>query len=157
MRSSPQRKILLLFFVAALTLVVPAPGQQGKGSGGGRGNRWGEEGDEPKYDPKTLVTVSGTIQEIGTHAGRLGTPRSRILIHTKTSGIEANIEANLGPSSFLEENRVTLEKGEAVTVTGSKVKHDGMEIVLVREIRSKTRTFLLRTEDGSPRWEARHR
>ena len=154
---SPGSKTIPFLLLCALMLAAPMPSQQpgsGQGGGSGRGNRWGDpSGDEPKYDPKTVVTVSGTVQEVGTHRSRRGTARTQISIKTA----DRVVVANLGPSVFLDEKKLKLAKGNAVTVTGLIVKHDGEEFLLAREIKTGSQTFVLRSEDGSPKWEERHR
>ena len=154
---SPGSKTILFLLMCAVMLAAPMPGQQpgsGQGGGRGKGNRWGDPtGDEPKYDPKTVTTVSGIVQDVGTHTSRRGTSRTQISIKTA----DRVVVANLGPSVFLNEKRLKLAKGEAVTVTGSMVKHEGEESLLAREIKTGSQTFVLRSEDGSPKWEERHR
>ena len=100
-----------------------------------------------------MVTVRGVVQEVATHLGRLGTPRAQIFITSATR----TIEVNLGLSSFLEEKKLTLAKGDSIAVTGSKVKRGDGFMILAREIRNGTQSLVLRSEDGSPKWEQRHR
>jgi hypothetical protein len=148
----PRIKAATLFLLTLAMFAVSAAGQQA-GSGEKR-NRWGEESDDdPKYDPQTEVSVRGVIQEVGTHYGRRGTPRTEIFI-TRPSGVLA---ASLGPTSFLEEKKLNLSKGDSVAVTGSRVKTEAGERILARRIEAHGRILELRSKDGTPKWEERHR
>ena len=145
-------RVALCSLLLATILAVPSFAQQA--GGGGKRNRWGEPSDDdPKYDPKTETTVKGAIWQVRPHFGRRGTPRAVILI-TVAGGV---VEANLGPTSFLDENKLKLTPGDAVTVTGSKVKDGKGERVLGREITVGKQTLVLRSKDGQPKWEERHR
>lgn len=148
----PRTRAATLFVLTLAIFAVSAAGQQA-GSGDKR-NRWGEASDDdPKYDSRTEVTVHGVIQEVGVHYGRRGTPRTEIFI-TRPSGVAA---ANLGPASFLEENKLKLSKGDSVGVTGSKVKTDAGERILARRVEVRGQILELRSKDGTPKWEQRHR
>jgi hypothetical protein len=146
-------RIWVIFF-CLLFLSVAAISSLAGQAGGGKRNRWGEPSDDdPKYNLKSEVTASGVVEKVGDHRGRRGTPRTEITLKTP-AGI---IEANLGPAIFLEENKLKLVKGDAVIVTGSQVSTSGGERILAREVRKASQTVVLRSPDGQPRWEQRHR
>lgn len=147
------RSFSAFLFLLMLAAFAVSAAQQPAGSGEKR-NRWGEASDDdPKYDPKTEVSIRGVIQEVGTHYGRRGTPRTEIYI-TERTGL---VVANLGPSSFLEENKFKLSRGDTVNVTGSKVKTGAGERILARRVEMRGHILELRSPDGSPKWQDRHR
>jgi hypothetical protein len=67
------------------------------------------------------------------------------------------IRVNLGPSWFLTQEKYAFAKGEAVTVTGSRVKMDASEVVIAREIKKGTQTMTFRDAKGFPKWSGRGR
>ncbi len=46
-------------------------------------------------------------------------------------------------------------KGDALVVTGSKVKQEELEVILAREMVKGTDTLMFRDEKGKPVWDDR--
>jgi hypothetical protein len=46
----------------------------------------------------------------------------------------------------------TLAKGDEVSLTGSKVKQDGADMILAREVVKGNDTLVLRDDKGKPVW-----
>jgi hypothetical protein len=49
---------------------------------------------------------------------------------------------------------MTFSKGDEIALTGSKVKQEGADLILAREVVKGTDTLLLRDEKGRPIWKA---
>jgi len=62
------------------------------------------------------------------------------------------VDVYLCPKSFLEEMGVSFSKGDQIVVTGSKVKQDGADLVLAREVVKGNDTLVLRDDKGNPVW-----
>ena len=62
------------------------------------------------------------------------------------------VDVYLCPKSFLEEMGVSFSKGDEIAVTGSKVKQDGADLVLAREVVKGNDTLVLRDDKGNPVW-----
>lgn len=62
------------------------------------------------------------------------------------------VDVYLCPESFLEEIGVGFSKGDEIVVTGSKVKPDGADLVLAREVVRGNDTLVLRDDKGIPVW-----
>ena len=56
------------------------------------------------------------------------------------------------PKSFLDDMGVTFKKGDEIQVTGSKVKLDGAELTLAREVSKGEDKLILRFDNGKPAW-----
>ena len=115
---------------------------------GGRGMQ-----SPPMYNVATEVTLTGTINEIQTMTGPAGQGGVHLMLKTSTE----TIRVNLGPSWFLTQEKYAFAKGEAVTVTGSRVKMDASEVVIAREIKKGTQTMTFRDAKGFPKWSGRGR
>jgi hypothetical protein len=66
-------------------------------------------------------------------------------------------QVHLGPASFVSAKNVNLEKGDALTVVGSKITMQGEEIVIAREIRKGDQVLTLRDAKGLPLWSRGNR
>lgn len=105
------------------------------------------------YNVATEVTLTGTIDEVQTIAGPSGQGGVHVVLKTSTE----TIRVNLGPSWFLAQEKYALAKGDAVTVTGSRVKLDTGDAVIAREIKKGTQTLTFRDAKGFPKWSGRGR
>ena len=106
----------------------------------------------PKYDLATETKMKGTIQELkmpeksAKEAARL----------TLKSG-DTTIDVYLCPKSFLDDMGSNLAKGDEVNLTGSKVKQDGADLILAREVSKGSDTLVLRDDKGKPVWDWGHK
>jgi hypothetical protein len=55
-----------------------------------------------------------------------------------------------GPAAFVKKEGMTFAKGDAITVTGSKVPYDSAEAILAREVKKGEKTLVLRNQKGVP-------
>lgn len=101
-----------------------------------------------RYDPATVVTISGSVAEVSQNPGRMGWPGTHILVTTAV-GV---VEVHLGPTHYLNEQGLKLVMGDRVEVTGSKVQIDGAEAVIARELKIGDRLVTLRNSSGVPLW-----
>ena len=107
----------------------------------------------PMYNVASEVTLSGTIDEVKTMAG----PGGQGGIHLALKTTSETIQVDVGPSWFLTQQKYTLAKGDAIAVTGSRVKSGGAEHVIARQIKKGDQTMMLRDEKGFPKWSGRGR
>lgn len=113
--------------------------------------RGGMRGQEPRYDTSTEVTVRGAIQEVKQVTGGMGMGNvtgTHIVLKTD----QETIEIHLGPSTFIAEQKLVLQSGDAVQVIGSRVTMAGAGAILAREIRKGEQTVTLRDGQGLPAW-----
>jgi DNA/RNA endonuclease YhcR with UshA esterase domain len=110
----------------------------------------------PQYDPKTEVTIKGTVEEVqkqtmpmpqgkGMMAGMGG-------IHLKLATDKGVMEVHLGPAAYLADKKFTVGKGDVVEVKGSLVKIGGSEAVIAREVAKGSEKLVLRDANGIPLW-----
>jgi DNA/RNA endonuclease YhcR with UshA esterase domain len=114
-----------------------------------------------QYDPKTEVTIKGTVGEVqnqtpaprgrGAMAGMTGT-HIKLVTETRT------MDVHLGPAAYLADKKFTVNKGDVVEIRGSLVKIGGTEAVIAREVTKGSEKLVLRDANGIPLWSrARYR
>lgn len=103
----------------------------------------------PKYDPATETTFKGVVQELKLVPPSGGKPVVYLVV--KTSPDPAQVF--LCPKKFLDDMGIEFKPDDAIEVTGSKVKQDGADLTLAREVVVKSgETLTLRFKDGKPAW-----
>jgi hypothetical protein len=126
---------IALALAAAVFLAVPAAFAQMRGT--------------PRYDPKTEVTLKGTVMDVTEQAA----PRGRWTgTHLMLKTDAQTIDVHVGPTRYLEQEKIHFAKGDTVEVTGSRVRIDNADVLLAREIKMGDRTVTLRSADGIPAW-----
>jgi hypothetical protein len=136
----------LLASCAACHSAIPsASGFGGEGSGGQPAD--GAYGRV--FDPKTVVTVSGTITSLGeiTPSEGMGVG-VHLMLRTKTE----SVEVHLGPRWYLESQGAHLKVGDAIEVRGSRIQIDNKPALVAVEIKRGDEVLILRDADGVPRW-----
>ena len=102
----------------------------------------------PKYDPAAETKVKGTVEELKLVPPSGGKPMVYLVLK---SGSES-VQVFLCPKSFLDDMGASFKAGDAVEVTGAKVKADGSDLILAREVAKGDDTLILRFKDGKPAW-----
>jgi len=113
----------------------------------------GQRRGVPVYDTTTEVTVAGTVEEVK-QVSRPGGWGGTHLSMTSDAGA---FDVHIGPSSFLVEKGFSFAKGDQIKVTGSKVKYDGADALIAREIEKDGKVLTLRDAKGLPAWSRRNR
>jgi hypothetical protein len=63
-----------------------------------------------------------------------------------------SVEVFLCPKKFLDEMGIEFKEKEEIEITGSKVKQDGGDLILTREVVKGGETLTFRFKDGKPAW-----
>lgn len=138
-------KAFLLTLITALFLLLSADAMaQGQGWG-----RWAQA--DHSYDVNTVETVEGTVGEIAYVAptrGRGPGPG----VHFMLKQNNAMLEVMLGPVTYLNEQAEPFEKGDAVTVVGSRITLDGKPALIAKTLTYGDKTVTLRNDNGLPKW-----
>ncbi len=104
--------------------------------------------DPPKYEPRNEITLNGNTIYVATHPSN----QSWTGIYAIMREGGGEIEVHLGPETFLLNGGIDLKTGDQVRIVGSKVRWNGTEIVLGREVTAKGTTLQLRDKSGTPLW-----
>ena len=102
----------------------------------------------PNYDPKTEVTVKGTIEEVKQYPSKGNSTGTHLMLKTS----EGTNDVHVGPSWFLSQQKIEFANGNEIEVTGSKVKVNGKDALIAREIKEGEKVITLRNAQGVPEW-----
>jgi len=106
----------------------------------------------PKYDVATESKMKVTVEEFKLPAKG----KEKEAAHLTVKSGSETLDIYLCPKAFLDDMGATYAKGDEVTVTGSKIKQDGEDLILAREVVKGTDTLLLRDDKGKPVWDWHH-
>lgn len=106
-----------------------------------------------RYDPATETTLTGTVEQVKTVPARRAGYGTHLLLKTSAK----TLDVHLGPEAFLKEKGFSVNKGDQVEVTGSKVALKSGETLIARKIKKGDTTLILRNEQGLPLWSRSRR
>jgi len=132
------------------SIVLAQPWKGWRGSGGwGMGTQY-----QRMYNPKTVETVSGTVESVdkitpmkGMHYG----------VHLMLKTDKETISVHLGPSWYIERLDTKIENGDKIQVKGSRVTMMGEPVVIAAELKKGNTVLKLRDESGIPVWSGSRR
>lgn len=135
------RVVILILTVVAMFLVI-SPTAVGQKSEPGVA--------VPKYDPAAEATFKGTVEEVKDRQCPMSGGMGSHLILRLASG--KTIEVHLATTKFVKTYELVFNKGDAVTVVGTKVQFEGVETIFAREVTRGESTFVFRDKNGTPVW-----
>jgi hypothetical protein len=102
----------------------------------------------PKYDPATETKVKGVIEQLKLVPPSGGKP----VVYAVMKASPDAVEVFLCPKKFLDDMGIEFKPAEEIEVIGSKVKQDGVDLILAREVVKGGETLTFRFKDGKPAW-----
>jgi hypothetical protein len=105
----------------------------------------------PKYDLKAETKLNGTLEEV--KLLDFATRKDFVQLVVKSGDIK--VVVYVCPKPFQDEMGVTFSKGDAITITGAKVKQEEADVILARELVKGQDTLLFRDDKGNPVWDPR--
>ena len=106
----------------------------------------------PKYDTATETKMKGVVDELKLPPKG----REKESAHLMMKNGDDTIDIYLCPKAFMDDMGITFVKGDAIALTGSKVKQDGADLILAREVVKGQDTLVLRDDKGTPVWNWGH-
>jgi len=106
----------------------------------------------PKYDRTTETTLKGTVGELKLVPPAGPKPLAYLLTKTGPDKEKDLVQIFLCPKSFLDEMGIAFKADDEIQITGSKVKQEGADLILAREIVKGGETLTFRFQDGKPAW-----
>jgi hypothetical protein len=100
------------------------------------------------YDRTTETKINGVIQEVKEVPG----PGKTTGTHLTVKADGQVYDVHVGPTWYLTREEYTFAKGDTVEVIGSKVKYQGANAIIARQIKKEGKTWTLRNEQGVPLW-----
>lgn len=103
----------------------------------------------PKYDSHAETKIKGVVEEL-----RLPPKGSeKEIAHLVVKSDSETLDVYLCPKSFFDDMGMGFNKGDELSFTGARVKQDGTDLILAREVSKGNDTFVLRDAKGSPVWK----
>jgi hypothetical protein len=62
------------------------------------------------------------------------------------------LPVHVGPSKYFEQQGFSFTAGEQIEVTGSRIKFEGSDVLIAREIKKGEKVLMLRNSQGIPAW-----
>ena len=110
--------------------------------------RGGDGMGMPRYDKSTEVTISGTVEKVESHIGKMGWNGTHLVVRFEAETLTVHV----GPTAYLAKKGFAFAEGDKIEVTGSKVPFEGHDVLLAREIRKGDKLLTLRNRQGIPMW-----
>lgn len=104
-----------------------------------------------KYDPKAETKLNGTLEEIKLFD--FATRKDFVELIIKSG--DGKFTVYVCPKPFQDELGIIFTKGDAISVTGFKVKQEESDVILARELVKGQDTLLFRDDKGNPIWNSR--
>ncbi len=141
------KKILISILMACILVyaVESFAGMKWRGSGGwGQGSQYGR-----MYDPKTVETITGTVEKVDKIIPSRGMSYG---VHVTVKTDKETIDVHLGPGWYIENQDVKIMPGDKIDVKGSRVTYQGKPVIIAAEIKKGDEVLQLRDESGYPSW-----
>ena len=139
----------LISVIALLITSASAFAQTAKGVGWAAGSSYNR-----LYNPATVETVSGEVVRIDKIAPKRGMSYG---VHVQLKTEQETIAVHLGPAWFIDRQKIKVELGDKIVVTGSRVTFKNAPAIIAAEIKKGDAILKLRDANGFPAWAGRGR
>lgn len=102
-----------------------------------------------RYEPATEVVLYGTVKEVR----EKDAPAELKGVHVSLDVDDKVYQIFIAPAAFLKIFDLMLQKGDSLQIRGSKIKFEGSDLVLARQLRRRSDILELRDAKGNPFWE----
>ncbi|MEE4247953.1 MAG: hypothetical protein V2I33_21385 [Kangiellaceae bacterium] len=133
---------LVAMLVFAMVLTIPVKAQ--KGNANRTSTQCGHWYD--LQSENTVVSAIKMVKQIST------TKNMNFGTHLLVDYKGEELEIHLGPSWYLEKNKIKLRKGDIVKVSGSLVTFENNPSIIAKWIIKESDTIHLRDDRGLPNW-----
>jgi hypothetical protein len=106
----------------------------------------------PKYNTATETTLKITVVELKLVPPTGGKPMAYLETKSGPDKDKDAVHIFLCPKSFLDQLGIAFKAGEDIEIKGSKIKQDGADLILAREMVKGGETLTFRFPDGKPAW-----
>jgi hypothetical protein len=143
-------------FVAAFLLVgsvglfSPSPAVAGP-SGAGT-SKTKEHAKHAWFNPSSIETIQGKVTSVMTPQGKKGMAAD-MRLDLKTD--HGTMPVILGPASYVKKEEVKVNKGDEISVTGSRIMMHKKTELVATEIKKGNEKLDLRKSDGTPLWSVK--
>jgi len=114
----------------------------------------GRRGRYINFDGGKVETLDGKVISVDANPSRRGNFQgTHLMVNTN----KETIEIHVAPSWYLAEQEFEISPQDNLTIKGSRIKVDGEEAIIAREIIKGDKTLVLRDENGIPMWRGQRR
>jgi hypothetical protein len=103
------------------------------------------------FNPTTMETVQGKVTGVTTQKAKKAKVRTEWLSLQTDHG---TMPVLLGPATYVRKEKMKINKGDEVSVTGSRVTRNKKAELVATEIKRGDETLDLRKPDGTPLWSS---
>lgn len=100
------------------------------------------------YNPAAETTLRGAISKVSTVTGRRGWNG----VHLSMQSEGQTWDVHLGPHAYLTRSGFSFAAGDRIEVVGSKVRFNGADALIAREVTREGKVLSLRDKQGFPNW-----
>ena len=102
------------------------------------------------FDVNSMETIEGEVTEVTIQTGKndMGTPGVHLMVKTE----DTVIPVHLGPVWYMEQQEYHFEKGDRVTVYGSKITYEEAPAIIAASVTRGEMVLQLRNRQGVPNW-----
>lgn len=136
--------IMLVLFLALATGIDNAWAQR---RGGMQKNK---QMYSRNYDTNTVETIQGEIAEVVYQQSKKRPGMNGVHLIVKKE--DGTIPVHVGPVWYMNQQEVSFEKGDQISVTGSRITFDNAPAIIAASIKRGDMTLQLRDQNGFPRW-----
>lgn len=133
-----------IVFVAGLAFATLAFAQMGMGQGWGHGSRYAM-----MYNPQTVETIVGEVVRVEKFTPMHGMSSG---IHVTVKTAKETLSVHLGPARYVEHQKLRIESGDKLEITGSRVTFDGQPAIIAAVVKKGSQVLKLRDDKGVPAW-----
>jgi hypothetical protein len=120
-----------------------------------RGAGWGAGSQYNKmYDINTVETITCEVLNVNKITPMKGMSYG---IHLLVKTGKETISVHLGPSWFMDKQKVKINPKDKVIITGSRITYQGNPAVIASEIKKGNETIIFRDKNGYPVWSGSRR
>jgi hypothetical protein len=104
------------------------------------------------YNPSSIETIQGKVTSVMTPQGKKGMAAD-MRLDLKTD--HGTMPVILGPASYVKKEEVKVNKGDEISVTGSRIMMHKKTELVATEIKKGNEKLDLRKSDGTPLWSVK--
>jgi hypothetical protein len=135
---------LVIFSFFSVSSFAQRGGMNRRNTGWGMGSQYNR-----MYNVNTVETITGEVIRVNKITPAKGMSSG---IHLLVKTGKETISVHLGPSWFMDKQKIEINIKDKVTVTGSRITYKGNPAIIASEITSGNMTFTLRDKNGYPVW-----
>jgi hypothetical protein len=110
--------------------------------------------EEPRYETSSNVDIIVVISDVKNVPLGSALNGTHLLVRPESSKPNAETtDVYLAPDEYLKDFGCTFAKGNKLQVKGSKIRYNGSQLILAREVRLDSTTVYLRDDHGVPYWK----